>query len=446
MQPTKYRWLIIFMVFAITVINYVDRSAIAFAMPMLSKIFHLNADHIGLTLGAFNIGYAGMVFLGGLMVDKWGSRKIWLLAVLVWSISIFSTAFATSFIYLFMVRLVLGLAEGPNFPALNRVVGDWLPKGERAIALANALVAVPLAMALGAPLVSQLALHFSWQGMFMILGVLGIIWAPLWFILYRDFPEHSKNVNDAELSYIRESNEINRDLAEKEIRRTRHAAAPGMWKFLLTNPTLLSNDWAFFVFGYNLFFFMGWLPTYLDNSYHLNLGKVGLFTMIPWLLAAVLLYIVGHLSDRILAATGSLRLSRSYPIWITQLLGALSLLPAVLYHSLTVSMISISLAVGFNMASNSTFYATNVDMVKERSGTALGIMDLFFAVAGLIASSLTGFIVQTSGSFNGAFVLVIVLNITSVVSVLLFHRPDSAINDFRVSNIEDGINVTGQQS
>lgn len=425
MKATKFRWVIISLVFLITMINYVDRSAIAFAMPLLSKQFHLNSEDIGLTLGAFNIGYALLVFFGGLMVDKWGSRRIWAFAALLWSLSIFSTAFATGLSMLFIVRLTLGVAEGPNFPALNRVVGDWLPSKERAIALGNALVAVPLALMIGGPIVSKLAVTVGWQGMFIILGLLGVVWVPLWFALYKDFPETSKRVNDAELQEIRETNKTNRQISDKEIRRTSHTAMPGMWKFLLTNPTLLSNDWAFFVFGYNLFFFMGWLPTFLSNSYHLKLQQVGLFTVLPWALASVMLFAVGHLSDRILRNTGNLRYARSYPIWISQLLGAASLMPILFYHSLTLALVCISLAVGLNMSSNSTFYAVNIDIIKQRSGTALGVMDFFFAVAGLIASTMTGYIIQLTGSFTGAFALVIVLNLTAVIGVLIFHHPEN---------------------
>ncbi|MDA8442995.1 MAG: MFS transporter [Peptococcaceae bacterium] len=424
MKNSKYRWTIIALVFIITVINYVDRSAIAFAMPILSKQFHLNSEDVGLTLGAFNIGYAVLVFFGGLMVDRWGSRRIWLVAALVWSLSIISTAAATGFVMLFLVRMMLGVAEGPNFPALNRVVGDWLPSKERAVALANALVAVPIALMIGGPIVAYLATLFSWRGMFIVLGVLGVVWAPLWYFVFRDFPENSKHVSDAELKHIRETNKISRDVSEQDIRRSTHASQPGMWKFMLTNPTLLSNDWAFFVFGYNLFFFMNWLPTFLSKSYNMNVQQVGMFTVLPWLLAAILLWSVGMISDRVLKATGKLRLARSYPIWITQLLGAAFLLPVLFFHSILVAAISISLCVGFNMASNSTFYAVNVDMIKQRSGTALGIMDFFFAVAGLIASTLTGFIIQITGSFSGAFILVIVLNVTAVIGVLLFHHPD----------------------
>ena len=390
-----------------------------------SRLFHLDNTQIGLTLGAFNIGYAVMVFAGGLMVDRWGSRTVWLYAALVWSLSIFAAAFAVGLATLFTVRLLLGLAEGPNFPALNRAVGDWLPRQERAAALGTALVAVPLALMIGGPLVAELAVHFGWQGMFMILGVLGAVWAPLWYLGFRDFPEQARGVNDAELAQIREGAVGVRRATGRELRHRLHDAGPGAWSFMLTNPTLLANDWAFFVFGYNLFFFMGWLPTYLTRAYGLNLQQVGLFTVLPWAVAAVLLYAVGHLSDRVLRSTGSLRLSRSYPIWVSQLLGGLCVLPLLRPHSVGLALLAISLAVGFNMSANAAFYAVNVDAIREKSGTALGIMDFFFAVAGLVASTMTGWIVEVSGSFHGAFLLVIALNLTSVAGVLLFHHPDT---------------------
>ncbi|WP_448589355.1 MFS transporter [Thermodesulfobium sp.] len=424
MSKTNFRWVIMGLVFFITVINYVDRSAIAFAMPILSKLFHLNPEDIGLTLGAFNIGYALMVFVGGLLVDNWGARKVWFWGALIWSASIFSTAFATGFAFLFVVRLLLGLAEGPNFPAMNRVVGDWLPLKERSTALANGLVAVPFALMIGGPIVASLSTIFGWQVMFMILGIVGMIWAPIWLYLFRNFPERSKFVNDEELSYIREGAKVDRSRTSLEIRHEHTSVPKGLWKFLLTNPTLLSNDWAFFVFGYNLFFFMGWLPTFLDKTYHMNVMKIGMFTVLPWALATVLLFLDGRLSDKIYASTKSLRKARSHPIWISQLLSGLSLIPIMLYHDVNIAMIFIALAVGLGMAANPNYYATNIDVIRQRSGTALGIMDFGFAVAGLIASTLTGLIVQLTGSFVGAFGFLLFLNLTSVVSVILFHHPD----------------------
>ncbi len=432
---TKYRWVIIGLLFVITVINYIDRSAISYAIPGIAKLFNLNSAQSGLILGAFGIGYMIMTFFGGIWVDRQGARLVLFLSSLLWSLSIGLTGLAFGFVMIYLMRIILGIAEGPNFPAINRSVGDWLSKDERAIALSNSLVAVPLALAIGAPIVTQLIIHTSWRWMFVILGILGLIWVPIWLLLFRDFPEHSKHVNRAELNHIRngELREPNQDA--KTIRKQQAKSVQGLWKFLLSNPTLLANDWSFFVFGYYLFFFMTWLPSYLGTQYHLNLSSVGLFSILPWLLAAILLWTVGYLSDAILKKTGSLRKARSHPIWISQLLAAICVIPVIYTHSLTVTLIFISLAVAFGMSANSTFYAINVDVARERTGTALGVMDTFFAIAGFISPTITGWVVKSTGSFTGAFWLLAILAFSSVIAVLLFHHPDRAIKANHSNNI-----------
>ncbi len=345
---------------------------------------------------------------------------------MLWSLSIGLTGLAVGFAMIYFMRIILGVAEGPNFPAINRAVGDWLSKDERATALSNSLVAVPLALAIGAPIVTQLIIHTSWRGMFIILGILGFIWVPTWFFLFRDFPEHSKHVNDAELLHIRDGAPRSSNVDAKTMRTEQSRSVRGLWKFLFSNPTLLANDWSFFVFGYYLFFFMTWLPSYLSDQYHLNLSTVGMFSILPWLLAAILLWLVGYLSDAILKRTGSLRKARSHPIWISQLLAAICVIPVIYTHNLAVTLVFISLAVGFGMSSNSTFYAINVDVARERTGTALGVMDTFFAIAGFVSPTITGWVVKSTGSFTGAFWLLAILALTSVLAVLLFHRPDQA--------------------
>lgn len=327
------------------------------------------------------------------------------------------------FVMLAVTRVLLGVAEGPNFPSMNRGVADWLSSRERAIALGNSLVAVPLALAIGAPIVTQLILHVGWRGMFLVLMVLGLIWLPLWWFLFRDFPEHSRHVNQAELEHIRDG-QLPDQKTESKALHDRRRRLKGMWKFLLTNPTLLANDWAFFVFGYYLFFFMTWLPTYLEQAYHLDLGQVGVFAIAPWLVAAVLLWGCGYLSDTLLRGTGNLRWSRSYPIWISQLLSALCILPMIFVHDLTVMLAFLSLAVGLGMSANATFYAVNIDVARERAGTAFGVMNTFFAISGLLAPLVTGWVVNATHSFNNAFWLMALLALSSVIVVILFHHPE----------------------
>ncbi len=427
MRMSQFRWIVIALIFAITVINYIDRSAISYAIGDIARDLGFNQHDkdilSGFILSAFSIGYMMTTFFGGIFADRYGARVTLFWAALVWSIAIGLTGLAMGFVMLAGVRVLLGVAEGPNFPAMNRGVADWMSSRERAIALSNSLVAVPLALAIGAPIATQLILHVGWRGMFVVLMLLGLAWLPLWWWLFRDFPEHSRFVNPAELQHIRDGQQADRSVASKTLHRRRRQMR-GLWKFLLSNPTLLANDWSFFVFGYFLFFFMTWLPSYLEKAYHLDLKQVGVFAILPWLVAALLLWACGHLSDTLLRKTGSLRVARSHPIWISQLLAGLCILPVIYIHDLTVMLVFISLAVGLSMSANAAFYAINVDVARERAGTALGVMDTFFAISGFVAPLITGWIVGVTHSFNTAFWLMALLALSSVVVVILFHHPD----------------------
>jgi len=200
-------------------------------------------------------------------------------------------------------------------------------------------------------------------------------------------------------------------------------------KALVTNRTLLANTWAFFVFGYFLFFFMTWLPSYLERAYGLNLKTGGLFTVLPWLAAAVVLGLMGRWSDHLLETTGRLRIARSYLIAGTQLVAALAVLPVALTHDLTIAIAGITVAVAASMGANAAYYAVNVDIVPSRAATALGIMDFAFAIAGFLAPAITGWVLNLRGSFTDGFLLMAVLALSSVVVVLALHRPDEDRED-----------------
>ena len=179
-----FRWIVIILLLYITIANYIDRSAIAFAIRDIQAELRLGPAEIGLILGAFGLGYAVTTFLGGIAVDRWGARAVLLTAAVLWSASIGATGLAGGFLTLYIARTVLGVAEGPNFPALTGAISLWLAPHERAIALGNTLVAVPLALAIGAPAATQLILAFGWRGMFFALTALSAIWIPVWLIFF----------------------------------------------------------------------------------------------------------------------------------------------------------------------------------------------------------------------------------------------------------------------
>ena len=418
---TRYRWFIIFLLFAITAVNYVDRSAISYAIPGIQRDLGLSAADTGIILGAFGLGYAVTTLFGGFTVDRYGARAVLTVAAILWSLSIGATGLAGSFTMLYAARVLLGVSEGPNFPALTGAVSHWLSPNERATALANALLAVPLALAIGGPVVTQLIGWFDWRLTFAILFVLSALWVPLWYFLFRDSPADSRFVNAAELAHIRTKDD--------SVSAAPHAVLkswpePGVLKMLLSNRTLVANYWAFFVFGYFLFFFMAWLPSYLERKYGLNLQAIGLFSVLPWLAAAVTLWAFGRWSDHLLKTTGRLRVARSYLIAGSQFVAALAVIPVALTDNLTVAITGITVAVAASMGANAAYYAVNVDIVPQRAATALGIMDFAFAVAGFLAPAITGWVLGLRGSFADGFLLMTVLALSSVLVVVMFHHPD----------------------
>jgi len=147
----------------------------------------------GLVLGAFGLGYVVTTFLGGMIVERYGPRRVFFVLVLLWGISAGATGLATSFALLYGARVMLGLAEGPSFPAVGSAIGSWLPRCEHTRALSAAMIAVPIALAIGAPISTALIGTVGWRGMFLLLAIASLLWLPLWWWLFRDSPrEHPR--------------------------------------------------------------------------------------------------------------------------------------------------------------------------------------------------------------------------------------------------------------
>lgn len=416
----NYRWFIIGLAFIGTIINYLDRGALSYAIGPIQTSFNLNNADFGFIASGFGVGYMIMTLIGGVLVDRFGAHKIWTLAGVLWSIVSILFGAASGLWLFFVLRLLLGVAEGPAFPAFTRVVTDWLPTSQRARALAAGLAAVPFASVVGAPLISWLIIAFDWRIMFFALGCAGITWALAWYRFFTDSPAENTYFSHEELIKLRQ---------EITIAPTGESPdSPVMkktsWKFMLFNPSLVVNNYAFFSFGYLLFFAMTWLPGYFEQVYNLKLHKIALFLILPWLLGTILILLGGVLSDWIWQKTGSIRLSRSHLIWICQVLSALCFIPVIIFHSLTVAIIFISLAVGIGLMPNAAFYAINADLARDRAATSLGIMDCGFALAGILAPAITGILSHLLGGFTAAIGLLIILSLSSAICVLLWQKPD----------------------
>lgn len=412
-RPTHYRWVVASLVFFITLVNFIDRSAISFIIEPLKQEFHFSDTQFGMILSAFAVGYVLLTAFGGWLVDLYGSRIVWALAAISWSLCVGLLGFAGGFWGFIGLRFLLGVTEGPHFPAMTRTVSDWLPSSERARALSLGLVAIPLASVVGAPITSYLVVDLGWRAMFGIISSLGILWAFVWLWLFRDTPQESSRVNKEEQSIIAAS-----------AQNTSADKGKVDWRFIFTHPTLVANNIAYFAFGYMLFFATLWLPGYFLSQHNLNLKSVGWYLTIPWLIGAAFLKAGGFLSDWLYKKTGNRRLARSHLIWSSQLLAAICFVILSFTHSLNLSILFLSLGLGFGLMPQPAFFSVNIDVAKERAGSSQGITSSCLSLAGIIAPLLTGWLIDLTHSYQGAFLLLAGFTFIGVVTVIFFHHPD----------------------
>jgi ACS family hexuronate transporter-like MFS transporter len=409
-----YRWVITGLIFFITLINFIDRSAISFVIEPLKKEFCFSDTQFGMVLSAFAVGYILMTALGGWLVDRYGSRLLWPLAAIGWSVCVGALGFAAGFWSFMLVRFLLGVSEGPHFPAMSRAISDWLPASERARALSFGLVAIPLSAVLGAPICSYLVADFGWRTMFVAISAIGIVWAFVWYFLFTDRPEDNKYVGSEERQLITSSNLSLKGKQKEKVD----------WRFILTHPALVANNIAYFAYGYMLFFATLWLPGYFLHQHGLNLKSVGWYLTIPWLVGAIFLKVGGVLSDWLYQRTRSTRIARAHVIWASQLLAAVFFVLLGFTNSLGLSIVFLSLGLGFGMLPQPAFFSTNIDIAQERVGAAQGVTSSCLSLAGILAPLLTGCIIDWSGSYKGAFLLLAGFTFVAVVTVILFHHPE----------------------
>jgi sugar phosphate permease len=397
--PTRFRFATIALVVALIVINYIDRSAVSYAVEPLQRELGISTAQYGIISSAFSVGYMVFAFLSGPLIDRFGPRRVLLVAIVVFSIAIALTPFAGGFAGLLLIRIVLGVGESPAFPAATRVVSRWLPPVERGIALAFVGgVAVSGSLLIAGPLLTQLIGAVGWRGMFWTMAVLGVLWLLVAVGLLRDTPAESPRVNAAERAHIEAG-----QAPEATTGRN-----PVQWGPLLRTRNLWIVGAGYFAWGFMFWGFMYWLPQYLQQSYGLSLKAVGAFAIAPWAAGVVGALVGGFVVDRVYARTHTVR-SRFTIMGIALLLSALSLIPVFVEPTLVVALVSISLGVGFGFITGGIWWVASIDAAPAQPASAAGFADAAFALSGIVAPGVMGFIVAGTGTFTSGFVTMSVL-------------------------------------
>ena len=200
-QQTKVRYWMLALVFVNVVINYLDRTNLAVAAPELSKELELSNEQLGYIFSAFGWSYAALQIPGGLLADKYGPRFLYAACLITWSFSTIVQGFAKGFASIFGFRFATGAFEAPSYPINNRIVTSWFPNNERASAIALYVSGQFIGLAFLTPVLVAIQVAVGWRGLFIVTGLVGLVWGIVWYVFYRDPLQHSK-VNQAELDHI----------------------------------------------------------------------------------------------------------------------------------------------------------------------------------------------------------------------------------------------------
>ena len=391
----KRRWGIALLLGFGVLVNYFDRVNLSVSQQALTDAFGISAVTFGYLSSFYNWPYAALQLPCGLLLDRFGVRRIGRISTIIWSIASFAAAAATRIEALFAARFLLGIGEAPTFPANAKAVGYWFPQQERSLATAMFDSAAKFAPGVGVPLIGIFLLHFGWRLSFVATGVISLVYFALFYAFYRN-PSEDKYLTPAEREFITKGGAQPEDQAR--------AAKGAPLLYLLKQPKVWGLALGFGSYNYTFYLLLAWLPSYLSTALHIDLFHSVLYTSVPWLFAAVVDLAVGGVLVDTLIQRGwnPVRVRQAVLIGGTAL--GLGIFGAT--RSLTpfasVFWISISIG-GLSAASPVGWSIPSLIAPRESVGTLGGILNLANQIAGIAAPIITGYILHATHSFSWAF-------------------------------------------
>jgi len=423
-RPGRVRYLMVFMLFAATTVNYADRASLSIVGPAMQRQLHIDPITLGYVFSAFGWAYVIAQLPGGWMLDRFGSRVVYAGSILLWSTFTLLQGVA-GFLAgglligtLFALRLLVGFAEAPAFPGNSRIVAAWFPGGERATAAAVFNSGQYFATVMFAPVMGWLTARFGWQSVFVFLGGTGILLFVAWLrTVYA--PSRHPRVGRAELDHIAAGG----GLIDMDQGRT--AARSVTWqqvKVLLTRRMLIGIYIGQYCVGVLTYFFLTWFPVYLVEQRHMSILKAGIVIMLPAICGFAGGVLGGIVSDALLRRGVSLSAARKVPI-VAGMLLSISMILCNYVQANWVVVLIMSLAF-FGKGLGSLGWAVVSDTApKEMTGLYGGLFNTFGNVGAITTPIVIGYLVADSGSFSGALIYVGANALLAVIGYTLIAGP-----------------------
>ena len=415
-KPTRTRWWILILISVMYLICYMDRSNISVAQPEIARQFHLSKSAMGLVLAAFTWAYALGQVPAGWLGDRFGAKKVLTVIMTWWSAAAMMTGAAIGLTSLFGARFLLGIGEAGAFPVASRGMWVWFPRSERGRIQGVTHFFSRFAVAVTPFVAGSILIALGWRAIFYIFGSLGILWAVIFNLYYKNRPEDHPHVNASELAEIRS------DLSDSRARER----SPAPWRRILLAPNMwfVSAAYACFFFGTN--FYLTWYPTYLREHRHLSLTSLGFWGSVPLFAGMVGDLFGGSLSDAIFRRKNSARLARRVVAAPGFVLAGLFVIPAALTTQPEASILYLAASFFCLEWVIGPAWAVPMDIGGQFSGTVTGVMNMVGAFGGSLAAIVYGNLFDKGMWVAPFYVSAIVMGIGALIWIFLIN-PDKSV-------------------
>jgi MFS family permease len=375
---------------AMYLITYVDRVNIATAAGEIRRELGLSNTQLGHVFSAFGYPYLLCQIFGGWIGDRFGPRRTLFVCGVIWAAATILTGLAASLTVLFLVRLLLGVGEGATFPVATRAMQSWTPAGRRGFAQGITHAFARFGNAVTPPIVAWLIALVTWRGSFVTLGCVSLVWVTAWGWYFRDHPASHPGITPDDLDRL-----PNRGLAA----RVERPKVP--WWPLAAR--MLPVTVVYFCYGWTLWLYLNWLPSFFLHEYRLDIAKSALFASAVFFAGVGGDLLGGEISDGILRRTGNVRTARLAVVVAGFLCSFVSLLPIFVTRDLTVIALSLGAAFFFAEIVIGPMWAIPMDIAPRYSGTASGMMNTGSALAAILSPIAFGTVADLTGNWHLPF-------------------------------------------
>jgi sugar phosphate permease len=396
-------------------LTYLDRVNISTAMAsnQFLKEIPLTKTQAGLIFSAFAYPYLLFQISGGWVADKFGARIALTICGIIWAGATIMTGMVHGLVMMFVARVVLGFGEGATFPTATRAMSYWMPKSKRGYAQGITHAFSRLGNSVTPWLVATLIAAISWRGSFIVVGFVSLFWALLWGLYFRNDPRQHRAITDEELAVLP-------PYAEKK------GTVQVPWKRL--GLRMIPVIVVYFCYGWTLWLFLSWIPSFFKNEYHLDLQSSALFSSGVFFAGVLGDTLGGIVSDKLFERTKDLNIARRNVVAVMMTLCCLSLVPVLFTND--IKIVTLALSAGFFCAEFTIgpMWAIPMDIAPKFSGTASGMMNTGSAFAAIVSPVVFGYIVDKTGHWTWPFMGSMALMLFGAALSFSMH-PDRQLTD-----------------